>query len=121
MIDSGLILSKPYLPLAYFLVRVFLDQRNDSRINIVKKNITSTFRRSLLVKSFLDALTVGGPGGTPRPIELHAHEPPRYIGDMLAWLHQAIPSEKENINTLMRACNTVDKDQYCQVSNLKFT
>ena len=45
-------------------------------------------RRQLLVRSFVDALTVGGPGGTPRPIELHAHDPPRYVGDMLAWLHQ---------------------------------
>ena len=45
-------------------------------------------RRQLLVRSFVDALTVGGPGGTPRPIELHAHDPSRYIGDMLAWLHQ---------------------------------
>ena len=34
-------------------------------------------RRGVLVKQFIDALTIGGPGGTPRPIEMHAHEPTR--------------------------------------------
>lgn len=24
----------------------------------------------------------------PKPIEMHAHDPLRYCGDMLAWLHQ---------------------------------
>ena len=38
-----------------------------------------TGRRAALVRSFIEALTVGGPGGTPRPIEMHAHEPTRYV------------------------------------------
>ncbi len=62
-------------------------------------------QKQFLVKSFLDALTVGGPGGTPRPIELHAHDPPRYIGDMLAWLHQAIPGERETTQALLKLCD----------------
>ena len=37
---------------------------------------------------FVTALTRGGPGGMPRPIEVQAHDPRRYIGDMLAWVHQ---------------------------------
>lgn len=61
-------------------------------------------RKSLLVRAFIDALTVGGPQGTPKPIELHAHDPPRYVGDMLAWLHQAIPGENENIRALLKVC-----------------
>ncbi len=61
-------------------------------------------RRAVLVRTFIDALTAGGPGGTPKPIELHAHDPPRYIGDMLAWLHQAIPGEKENAMSLLKLC-----------------
>ncbi len=36
-----------------------------------------TVRRGLVARSFLDALTIGGPHGTPRPIELHAHDPAR--------------------------------------------
>lgn len=45
-----------------------------------------------------------GPGGTPRPIELHSHDPLRYTGDMLAWVHQATASEKEYLQTLLRLC-----------------
>ena len=60
-------------------------------------------RRGLLVRGFLDAL-----GGSSRPIELQAHDPPRYVGDMLAWLHQAIPSETEGVKMLLNQCE--DKD-----------
>ncbi len=63
-----------------------------------------TSRRASLARAFIDALTVGGPGGTPRPIEWHAHDPQRYVGDMLAWLHQATPSENENIHALLKFC-----------------
>lgn len=64
-----------------------------------------TSRRSILVRAFIDALTQGGPGGTPKPIEMHAHDPKRYVGDMLAWLHQTIPSEKENLLILLKGCD----------------
>ncbi|PVD24289.1 hypothetical protein C0Q70_14760 [Pomacea canaliculata] len=63
-----------------------------------------TARRSAVVRGFIDALTRGGPGGTPRPIELHSHDPLRYTGDMLAWVHQATASEKEYLQTLLRLC-----------------
>jgi len=75
-----------------------------------------TVRRSVLAQMFIDALTkgkriyksytnqkkkkfffpsyLGGPNGTPRPMELHAHDPMRYVSDMLAWLHQALASER---------------------------
>lgn len=36
----------------------------------------------------------------PRPIEMNAHDPRRYLGDMLAWLHQALASERELLNSL---------------------
>ena len=61
-------------------------------------------RRAGLVRQFLSALTEGGPGGTPRPIELQAHDPARYCGDMLAWLHQACPAESELLSALLRQC-----------------
>ncbi|KAJ3296955.1 Golgi transport complex subunit 6 [Borealophlyctis nickersoniae] len=57
-------------------------------------------RRAALVRAFIDALTRGGPGGYPRPIELHAHDSLRYVGDMLAWLHQAAASEREMLEGL---------------------
>ena len=58
-------------------------------------------RKVAVARSFLDALTRGGPGGMPRPIELHAHDPLRYIGDMLAWIHQSSAGEKEIMEGLL--------------------
>lgn len=48
-------------------------------------------RHNALFRRFISALTRGGPGGLPRPIEVHAHDPLRYVGDMLGWLHQVDP------------------------------
>lgn len=57
----------------------------------------SSTRSSSLSSQFLNALTIGGPAPTylPKPIELHAYDPLRYVGDMLAWIHQALASERE--------------------------
>lgn len=73
-------------------------------------------RRVNLIRKFLYALTKGGPNvscfvvvlvgtfcidsqttsqGHPKPIEIHAHDPARYISDMLAWVHQAVASERD--------------------------
>ncbi|KAI0705883.1 oligomeric complex COG6 [Cytidiella melzeri] len=57
-------------------------------------------RQATLLSSFTTALTRGGPSGLPRPIELHAHDPLRYVGDMLAWVHQAIAAEREFLEGL---------------------
>ncbi len=57
-------------------------------------------RRQAMFKKFITALTRGGPGGVPKPIEIHAHEPLRYVGDMLAWLHQALATERELLGSL---------------------
>ncbi|XP_067631293.1 conserved oligomeric Golgi complex subunit 6 isoform X2 [Eurosta solidaginis] len=62
-------------------------------------------RRAVLVRLFIEALTEGGANGNPKPIEMHAHDPKRYIGDMFAWLHQAIPNEKENLSMLLKKCD----------------
>ncbi|KAG7088507.1 hypothetical protein E1B28_012492 [Marasmius oreades] len=60
----------------------------------------SQTRQSALQSHFLTALTRGGPSGLPRPIELHAHDPMRYVGDMLAWVHQSIAAEREFLESL---------------------
>ena len=39
----------------------------------------ATARRNARVRGFIDALTHGGPGGNPPPIELHSHDPLRYV------------------------------------------
>ena len=40
----------------------------------------------------------------PRPIELHSHDPLRYVGDMAAWIHQCAATERENLNQLVKQC-----------------
>lgn len=62
--------------------------------------ILGATRSSSILTLFLDALTRGGPTGLPRPIELHAHDPMRYIGDMLAWIHQTMAGEREFLESL---------------------
>ncbi|XP_020581420.1 conserved oligomeric Golgi complex subunit 6 [Phalaenopsis equestris] len=61
----------------------------------------ANMRHHALFRRFISALTRGGPGGLPRPIEVHAHDPLRYVGDMLGWLHQAIASERELVLVLL--------------------
>ncbi|KAL3149170.1 hypothetical protein ABBQ32_002003 [Trebouxia sp. C0010 RCD-2024] len=60
----------------------------------------ATARHNAMFQRFITALTRGGPNGTPRPIEMNAHDPRRYLGDMLAWLHQALASERELLISL---------------------
>lgn len=31
---------------------------------------------------------------------MHAHDPKRYLGDMLAWVHQSLASEKDLLTSL---------------------
>lgn len=52
-------------------------------------------RRDAVARAFMAALTRGG-----RPIELQAHDSLRYVGDMLAWVHQACAGEKEMLESL---------------------
>ena len=67
-------------------------------------------RHDAVARAFLNALTRGGPGGTPRPIELQAPDPLRYVGDMLAWVHQACAGEKEMLESLFQRNNEKYQD-----------
>lgn len=64
-------------------------------------------REHVLSDAFFTALTgnrSGGGGGgvdhSVKPIELAAHDPLRYVGDMLAWTHSATVSEREALEVL---------------------
>ncbi|KAJ3411549.1 Golgi transport complex subunit 6 [Chytridiales sp. JEL 0842] len=74
-------------------------KRRPALLQAIIENIAQV-RQSALVRGFLDALTKGGPDGVPRPIEMLAHDPLRYVGDMLAWIHQASVVERELIESL---------------------
>ena len=61
-------------------------------------------RERVLTDAFYAALT-GSSTGTEqdqllKPIEFHAHDPLRYVGDMLAWTHSATVSEREALENL---------------------
>ncbi|KAI0388706.1 oligomeric complex COG6 [Xylariaceae sp. FL0594] len=61
-------------------------------------------RQQILSDSFYLALTGTSASGTKdssvKPIELAAHDPLRYVGDMLAWAHSATVSEREALEVL---------------------
>lgn len=65
----------------------------------------SAARRSVMVRLFIDALTKGGANGIPKSIDSYVYDRKRYVGDMLAWLRQHIPTEKEFLLLLLRECN----------------
>jgi hypothetical protein len=117
------------------LIKPLRNKSNGFSYNVFLSRYTldefGTARRSTVVRGFIDALTRGGPGGTPRPIEMHSHDPlrysnqtpvedfiflqghlylhvvfTRYVGDMLAWLHQATASEKEHLEALLKQVTT---------------
>ncbi|KAB7494587.1 Conserved oligomeric Golgi complex subunit 6 [Armadillidium nasatum] len=84
---------------------------------LIPEALAALQERPVLFKlhlGFLDALTLGGPGGAPKPIELQAHDPLRYVGDMLAWIHQALPSEREAAQLLFSKCVDIDASEQVQ-------
>ncbi|GAB5364578.1 hypothetical protein AAMO2058_000982100 [Amorphochlora amoebiformis] len=58
-------------------------------------------RRVVIIKRFIAALCRGGPNGQPRPIEIHAGDPIRYVSDMLAWVHQTLADEREFLTSII--------------------
>ncbi|KAI9840492.1 MAG: Golgi transport complex subunit 6 [Thelocarpon superellum] len=61
-------------------------------------------REHILSDAFYAALTGGvaeaDERSSSKPIELFAHDPLRYVGDMLAWVHSATVSEREALEVL---------------------
>ena len=65
------------------------------------QDLVVTSRRTQLVQRFVIALTQGGPSGQVfRAMDVHAHDALRYVGDMLAWMHQAVASEEEFLESV---------------------
>lgn len=73
-------------------------------------------RERFLSEAFHCALTGITPQGTEdattRPIDLTAHDPLRYVGDLFAWVHSATVGEREALETLF----AVDKDDMLNTS-----
>ncbi len=54
-------------------------------------------RLMFVVNRFFDALH----GGRGRPIEMSAHDPEKYIGDILSWIHQIAATERQLVDSLL--------------------
>ena len=65
--------------------------------------LITSMRRAEVTRRFLLALTIGYDDSPP--IEMKAHDPRNYVGDMLAFSHQSLNMEKEIIRGLI-----VDED-----------
>uniref|UniRef100_A0A8C0JE80 Conserved oligomeric Golgi complex subunit 6 n=1 Tax=Chelonoidis abingdonii TaxID=106734 RepID=A0A8C0JE80_CHEAB len=104
-------ITEVYLICIYFIVSPGMEALQDSLYTLDE---FGTARRSAVVRGFIDALTRGGPGSTPRPIEMHSHDPLRYVGDMLAWLHQATASEKEHLEAMLKLVTTQGVEENVQ-------
>jgi hypothetical protein len=67
-------------------------------------DLFATSRERYLSETFHCALTGITPQGAEdasiRPIDLTAHDPLRYVGDMFAWVHSATVGEREALETL---------------------
>jgi hypothetical protein len=57
-------------------------------------------RRKVVLQDFMEALTQGENALSARAIDIQAHDPLRYLGDILAWTHQAVAGEKEILNLI---------------------
>ena len=86
-----------------------VSEREALRVYVLDDYVST--RRSTLVRSFIDSLTLGGPGGNPKPIEMHSHDPVRYASDLLGWLHQAMASENELLVALLQGNKNMQVDK----------
>ncbi len=79
------------------LLRVALELLSRERPSLTKYCVEEVeqVRKQALVNAFVKALTVGGPGGMPPAMDANSTDVVRYTGDMLAWFHQSLASEKE--------------------------
>lgn len=69
----------------------------------------ATNRRAILVRNFIDVLNKG-----PKPIEMQANDPKKYINDMMAFLHSSLLIEKENLLLLVKKCDQLDTSNLIQ-------
>ena len=74
-------------------------------------------RRATVVRNFIECLTRGKTTGSI-PIESHSSDSIRYIGDIFAWIHQALASEKEILESLIKLCNQEDIKQTKLIESL---
>ena len=66
----------------------------------------TTVRRSAVSHAFIEALTRGRTSNNTQypAMERYSHDILRYVGDMLAFLHQTVAFEREMLKSLLKEC-----------------
>lgn len=85
------------------LLRAALELLSRERPSLMKYCLEEIeqVRKQALVTAFVRALTVGGPGGGPAPIDTATPDDVvRQVSNMLAWLHQAAAAEAELLQSV---------------------
>lgn len=65
-------------------------------------------RLKTLVDDFIIQTSPGSKSGTSRPILASAHDPVRYIGDLLAYIHSVVVNESETIGSIFDNASVVE-------------
>lgn len=67
-------------------------------------------RRNVLTQMFINALTRTAEGNSA-PIEYYSGHVKMYVGDILAWVHQNVPIEENNISGILQDCSEEVKEE----------
>ncbi|XGW24576.1 hypothetical protein V3C99_006197 [Haemonchus contortus] len=97
------ILSADYVEMKAVLCQSFAALQEREVLLKYALDEVCTARKNQILRLYIDALTKGT-HSNGKPIELMSHDPLRYMGDMLAWIYEALESEKELLQMLLKEC-----------------
>lgn len=111
---SRYIQNKTYSQEEVFELSLMALQERPILLDLCLKDIVKS-RKDLLIKRYYQAMS-GNKGG----IEITAHDPLKYVGDILGWIHQDAASERELIENLGNKREAILNEIYESLtSNLK--
>ncbi|KAK6725985.1 hypothetical protein RB195_004354 [Necator americanus] len=98
------ILSADYVEMKAVLCQSFAALQEREVLLKYALDEVCTARKNQLLRLYIDALTKGTQS-SGKPIELMSHDPLRYMGDMLAWIYEALEGERELLQLLLKDCS----------------
>ncbi|KAK5966375.1 Component of oligomeric golgi complex 6 [Trichostrongylus colubriformis] len=98
------ILSADYVEMKAVLCQSFAALQEREVLLKYALDEVCTARKNQILRLYIDALTKGT-HSNGKPIELMSHDPLRYMGDMLAWIYEALEGEKELLQMLLKECD----------------
>lgn len=99
--------SKSKLAILQTCLRYLKNKMN--YFNSIITNYTDS-RSKVLLDDFLNEVQVSSSTKTSRPIFISAHDPIRFIGDLLAYIHSVVVNEKETISNIFLAEDNILKN-----------